>query len=176
MRQFLIILLIIFSPLLVNAKSWGKDSTEIKTKLAAFAKKYRLKDDIRIKLERSLIEETYKYIDLRQRMEKSKLPNGEMYDYHFTVEDSVQIIDDWSNSGKSDSEIQEMIIEGRNRVIKKIFNPELLKEKMRNDRYYRFQRREILNDPRLGNLLIDYFFPVVYYDKSKLKQKSTSKK
>ncbi|MPM29909.1 hypothetical protein SDC9_76451 [bioreactor metagenome] len=109
-------------------------------------------------------------------MEKSKLPNGEMYDYHFTVEDSVQIIDDWSNSGKSDSEIQEMIIEGRNRVIKKIFNPELLKEKMRNDRYYRFQRREILNDPRLGNLLIDYFFPVVYYDKSKLKQKSTSKK
>ena len=176
MRQLLIILLIIFSPLLVNAQSWGMDSTEIKTKLAAFAKKYRLKDDIRIKLERNIIEETYKYFDLRQRMEKSKLPNGEMYDYPFTEEDSVDIVDFWSNHGKSDSEIQEIIIVERNRVTKKIVNPELIKEQMRNERYYRFQRREILDDPRLGNLLIDHFSTAVYYDKSKLKQKSSSKK
>jgi|GEM_PF-3283813 len=174
MRQLLIILLIIFSPLLVNAQKWGKDSTEIKTKLAVFAKKYRLKDDIRIKLERNLIEETYKYFDLQQRMEKSKLPNGEMYDYPFTEEDSVNIVEMLTVNGRSDAEIQEMIIKVKNQENKRNCSPELVKEGMRNDRYYRFQRREILDDPRLGNLLIDYFFPVVYYDKSKLKQKSTS--
>ena len=59
-RKVLLLLLLI-SPLSLQARSWGKDSTEIKTKLAVFAKKYRLKDDIRIKLERSLIEETYNY-------------------------------------------------------------------------------------------------------------------
>jgi hypothetical protein len=61
MKNIVILLFTILVPLFASAQSWGKDSTEIKTKLAVFAKKYRLKDDIRIKLERSLIEETYNY-------------------------------------------------------------------------------------------------------------------
>jgi len=175
MKNIVILLFTILISLFASAKSWGKDSTEIKTKLALFAKKYRLKDDIRIKLERSLIEETYKNIDLQQRMEKSKLPNGEMYDYPFTEEDSL-LFTSFIAIGVSEQEIFERIEKEKKIVRKKNCQPSLIKEGMRNDRYYRFQRREILDDPKLESLLIEHFSTAVYYDKSKLKQKSPSKK
>ncbi len=175
MKNIVILLFTILVPLFASAKSWGKDSTEIKTKLAAFAKKYRLKDDIRIKLERSLIEETYKEINLNERKEKSKLPNGEMYVYPFTEEDSL-LLTSFSAIGVSEQEIFERIEKEKKIVRKKNCEPSLIKEGMRNDRYYRFQRREILDDPKLESLLIEHFSTAVYYDKRKLKQKSTSKK
>lgn len=175
MKKIVILLFTILVPLFASAKSWGKDSTEIKTKLAVFAKKYRLKDDIRIKLERSLIEETYKEINLNERKEKSKLPNGEMYVYPFTEEDSL-LLTSFSAIGVSEQEIFERIEKEKKIVRKKSYEPSLIKEGMRNDRYYRFQRREILDDPKLESLLIEHFSTAVYYDKSKLKQKSSSKK
>jgi len=77
-----------------------------------------------------------------------------MYVYPFTEEDSL-LLTSFSAIGVSEQEIFERIEKEKKIVRKKSYEPSLIKEGMRNDRYYRFQRREILDDPKLESLLID---------------------